>query len=44
MELNLRGLDVYTMDWRGQGLSDRHLENPQKGHIETLEEYLSDLN
>ena len=30
-ELNNRGCDVWSMDWRGQGLSDRMLVNPQKG-------------
>jgi lysophospholipase len=30
-ELNGRGFDVYSFDWRGQGLSERILHNPAKG-------------
>jgi lysophospholipase len=29
-----RGFTVATMDWRGQGGSDRQLKNPLKGHID----------
>lgn len=43
-ELNARGWDVYSFDWRGQGLSTRMLPNPHKGHIEDYEVYLSDLD
>ena len=42
-ELNGRGFDVWSMDWRGQGLSDRMLEHPQKGHIDRFETYIGDL-
>lgn len=42
-ELNARGFDVWSMDWRGQGLSDRSLDNPQKGHIDKFATYIDDL-
>lgn len=43
-ELNQRGYDVYSLDWRGQGLSSRMLGNRQKGYIEDYNIYLRDLN
>ncbi len=43
-ELNQKGLDVYSFDWRGQGLSDRMLSNPHKGFIDNYQVYLNDLN
>ncbi len=42
-ELNLRGYDVYAVDWRGQGLSSRMLENRHKGHVEDYGDYIRDL-
>lgn len=42
-ELNQRGFDVYSLDWRGQGGSSRLLLNPQKGHVNSYEEYVGDL-
>lgn len=42
-ELNQRGFDVYSLDWRGQGGSSRLLFNPKKGHVNSYEEYVSDL-
>lgn len=42
--LNSRGLDVYSMDWRGQGLSDRILGDRLKGHITDFNDYLEDLH
>ena len=41
--LRARGFAVATLDWRGQGRSDRPLANRQKGHVDDFEEYLSDL-
>ena len=32
-ELRARGFAVATIDWRGQGLSDRALRDPRKGHV-----------
>jgi lysophospholipase len=42
-DLLKRGLSVFTLDWRGQGLSTRALENPQKTHVEDFELYVADL-
>ena len=42
-ELTARGFDVWSMDWRGQGASDRALKNSHKGHIDSFESYLADL-
>lgn len=38
-----RGFCVATLDWRGQGLSDRSLPNPHKGHVANFDFYVSDL-
>jgi lysophospholipase len=43
-ELNQRGFDVYSLDWRGQGLSSRMLANRHKGFIKNYDIYLNDLN
>lgn len=42
-ELNRRGCTVWGFDWRGQGLSGRPLADRRKGHIDTYETYLADL-
>jgi lysophospholipase len=42
-DLNARGFAVATLDWRGQGLSDRLLRNPHKGHVANFAEYDTDL-
>ncbi len=42
-QLTQRGFHVISMDWRGQGLSLRELDNRQKGYVETFEDYLKDL-
>lgn len=42
--LQSRGLAVWTLDWRGQGLSTRLLPDPSLNHIESFETYLSDLD
>lgn len=34
---------VYAMDYRGQGLSSRVVENPQVGHVEDFSRYVSDF-
>ena len=38
------GYHVVTFDWRGQGLSSRLLNNRQKGHIDTYDIYINDLD
>lgn len=42
-DLRARGFAVATLDWRGQGLSDRALRDPLKGHIGNFSEYDEDL-
>lgn len=42
-ELRARGFAVATLDWRGQGLSQRALRDPKKGHVESFREYETDL-
>ena len=42
-ELRQRGFQVVVFDWRGQGLSDRALRNPHKGHVRGFAEYERDL-
>ncbi|MEQ9334711.1 alpha/beta hydrolase [Thalassobaculum sp.] len=43
-ELTGRGFEVATLDWRGQGLSDRALADRHKGHIDRMETHLEDLD
>ena len=43
-ELVVRGFCVVTMDWRGQGGSDRILADPRKAHIENFSQYDEDLD
>lgn len=42
-ELLLRGLTVVAFDWRGQGMSDRELDNSRKGHIDDFSLFERDL-
>jgi lysophospholipase len=42
-DLRRRGFAVATMDWRGQGGSQRMLKNPLKGHVETFADYGADI-
>ena len=42
-ELIGRGFAVATMDWRGQGLSARPLDDPRKGHIDDFSTFDRDL-
>ena len=41
--LHDRRLDVFSFDWRGQGLSDRMLPDREKGFVRHYGEYLEDL-
>lgn len=43
-ELRARGFAVATIDWRGQGLSDRALSDPRKGHVGDFSEYELDVD
>jgi lysophospholipase len=38
------GLDVWTLDWRGQGLSERRLADRHKGHVDDYQQFLDDLD
>ncbi|MGD9846638.1 MAG: alpha/beta fold hydrolase [Variibacter sp.] len=42
-DLQARGFAVATLDWRGQGLSDRALGDSRKGHVRRFSEYDADL-
>ena len=41
--LRARGFAVATLDWRGQGLSERALSDRRKGYVRDFAEYDSDL-
>jgi lysophospholipase len=42
-DLRARGFAVATLDWRGQGLSERALRNPRKGYVRSFSQYQIDL-
>jgi lysophospholipase len=42
-DLNAAGLDVLTLDWRGQGMSDRLQDNARPGHVEDFAHYQRDV-
>jgi lysophospholipase len=42
-ELQARNFTVFSLDWRGQGLSDRLLKNRNAGHLETVDDAVGDL-
>jgi lysophospholipase len=43
-ELRRRGFDVVSLDWRGQGGSERELDDPRKGHVDDFAQYQRDLD
>ncbi len=43
-DLRRRGFAVASLDWRGQGGSERRLKNPRKGHVDSFTEYDRDLD
>ncbi|MCP4747863.1 MAG: alpha/beta hydrolase [Desulfobacteraceae bacterium] len=43
-DLCSRGYDVFSFDWRGQGLSSRIIPDSTKGHVQTFEHYIRDLD
>ncbi|MBN8920394.1 MAG: alpha/beta hydrolase, partial [Rhizobiales bacterium] len=43
VELRRRGFAVVTMDWRGQGGSQRALRDSRRGHVRSFDEYDRDL-
>jgi lysophospholipase len=42
-ELQGRGFCVFSIDWRGQGLSDREVADPQKGYFKSFDDPVDDL-
>ncbi|MCW8329510.1 alpha/beta fold hydrolase [Photobacterium sp. SDRW27] len=42
-DLVQQGYDVFALDHRGQGVSDRMAEDTELGHIEEFDHYVSDL-
>ena len=42
-DLRARGFGVVVFDWRGQGKSDRLLRDRAKGHVDTFDDYVVDL-
>lgn len=38
-----RDFTVVTLDWRGQGLSDRTASDPMLGHVATFDDYQTDV-
>lgn len=43
-ELRRRGFAIWSLDWRGQGLSSRLLPDPVPGHAVRFSDYLDDLD
>jgi lysophospholipase len=43
-DLNKRGFMAATFDWRGQGGSDRLIDDPHKGYVKSFEDYVEDLD
>jgi len=43
-ELRLRGYAMLTVDWRGQGLADRPLDDKMSGHVGDFAEYQLDMD
>ena len=42
-EFSARGYHTLTIDWRGQGLADRMLEDVRTGHVQVFEDYQKDV-
>ena len=42
-DLVAAGYHVLAIDWRGQGLADRMLDEPRTGHVTTFEDYQKDV-
>lgn len=43
-ELQQRGFAVFCIDWRGQGMSGREVENGLKGHFASFDDPVNDLS
>lgn len=42
-QVTTRGYTVFSLDWRGQGLSQRMLKDPTRGYIQSYDQYVTDL-
>ena len=42
-DLAARGFGVATLDWRGQGDSDRLIRDRQRGYVKSFRDYTADL-
>lgn len=42
-DLNARGFAAVAIDWRGQGIADRLLDNRAVGHVDIFEDYQLDV-
>jgi len=42
-DFQVRGFNVATFDWRGQGGSDRLVSNHRLGYVEKFDDYITDL-
>lgn len=42
-DLTARGFGVATLDWRGQGASERFLKDGQRGYVKSFGDYVADL-
>jgi lysophospholipase len=42
--LAARGLGTFAIDWRGQGLADRLLDDPLVGHVDAFSDYQKDVS
>jgi len=43
-DIQARGFEVLSFDWRGQGGSSRMLENPRAGYVDDFDQYIGDLH
>ena len=43
-DLYQQGFNIYVLDHRGQGISQRLLDNPHKGYVKDFENYVIDLH
>lgn len=43
-DLDQQGYDIYALDHRGQGMSERLTNDSELGHVEQFDDYVTDLN
>lgn len=43
-DLFRQGFDIYSFDHRGQGVSERLLDDPHMGHVESFDDYIQDMD